>query len=89
MNQINVWKMTLEKIDKVVDITGLTCPVPLIKTRRALKDSNSSETIKFIGTVQEDISRKEILVALDNMKQEILETKIESDGNWFIIIRKI
>lgn len=80
--------MTSNNVDKILDITGQLCPVPLINTRRILRNSQINETIKFIGTEKEDISRKEILIALDNMKQEILDSKIETNGNWYIIARK-
>ena len=80
--------MTSDNIDKILDITGQTCPVPLINTRRILRTSQIDEIIKFVGTAKEDISRKEILIALDNMKQKILDSKVESNGNWFIIARK-
>ncbi|MHA1940886.1 MAG: sulfurtransferase TusA family protein [Candidatus Hodarchaeales archaeon] len=81
--------MTSEKSGIIVDITGLTCPIPLIKLRRAFKNANLDDKLKFVGTLKEDISRKEILIALDNMKQEVLDTKIENSGNWYIIARKI
>jgi TusA-related sulfurtransferase len=80
--------MTSEKNGLVVDITGFKCPVPLIKTRRALKQSPANQIIKFIGTEIEEISRKEILIALENMKQEILSINIEDNGDWVITIKK-
>lgn len=73
--------------DLMVDITGLNCPVPLIKTRRALKQSSNNQIIKFIGTKKEEISREEILIALDNLKQEVLDITIKDNGDWELLVR--
>ena len=80
--------MTSEDESLIVDITGYKCPVPLIKTRRALKQSSTDQLIKFIGTEVEEISRKEILIALENMKQEILSVEIADNGDWEISVKK-
>ena len=80
--------MTSEDENLVVNITGFKCPIPLIKTRRALKQSPTNQLIKFIGTEVEEISRKEILIALENMKQEIISVTIEDNGNWEIHVKK-
>ena len=73
----------------LVDITGFKCPVPLIKTRRAVKKSPDEQLIKFIGTKEEEISRKEILVALESMKQPIINMEVDSSsGDWEIITKK-
>ena len=73
----------------IVDITGFKCPVPLIKTRRAIKQSTDDQIIKFIGTKEEEISRKEILVALETMKQPIINMEVNSStGDWEIITKK-
>jgi len=76
------------KADLIVDVTGLTCPMPLIKTRRAIKKSQFNHIIKFVGTKEEEISRKEILIALEGMKQHILDVEVSSDGSWQIYVEK-
>jgi TusA-related sulfurtransferase len=81
--------MSKYEADLIVDVTGLICPMPLIKTRRAIKKSQNNQIIKFLGTKEEEISRKEILVALEGMKQQILEVEVASDGSWQIYIEKI
>ena len=75
--------------DFIVDIIGLKCPVPLIKARRALKNANNGAIIKFTGTKEEEISRKEILIALNNLNQTILSDKYNSNGEiWYIYAKK-
>ena len=80
--------MSKYKADLIVDVTGLTCPMPLIKTRRAIKKSQLNHIIKFVGTKEEEISRKEILVALEGMKQHVLDVEVSSDGSWQIYVEK-
>ena len=58
--------------DIVVDITGLQCPVPLIQTRKALNKASTAQTIEFVGTTAEIVSRNEILIALKSLKQQVL-----------------
>jgi TusA-related sulfurtransferase len=80
--------MSKYEANMIVDVTGLTCPIPLIKTRRAIKKSENKHIIKFVGTENEEISRKEILVALEGMKQKVLEVEVTSDGSWQIYMEK-
>lgn len=74
--------------DETVDITGLICPIPLIETRRAIKRAELGQIIEFIGTSAESISRKDILLAVENLKQELLSNEdiLDSD-KWRILIR--
>ncbi|MFX0207940.1 MAG: sulfurtransferase TusA family protein [Candidatus Hodarchaeota archaeon] len=81
--------MKEEKIDFIVDITGLNCPIPLIKARRAIKSATKGQTIKFIGTEKEEVSRKEILIVVSNLKQPLLEDLYHPEDNrWHILIKK-
>lgn len=81
--------MTKNEPDFFIDITGLSCPIPLIKARRAIKNATKGQTIKFVGTVNEEISRKEILIAISNLKQHLLEDINNTEENkWHILITK-
>lgn len=85
----NRTEMNKKEPDFLIDITGLTCPIPLIKARRAIKSATKGQTIKFIGTVDEEISRKEIRVAISNLKQHLLEDIDNTEENkWYILIKK-
>lgn len=81
--------MTKTKADIFVDITGLTCPVPLIKARRAIRSASKGQLIEFFGTEKEEISRDEILIALSNLKQPIIENKeFPENRTWHILIKR-
>ena len=78
-----------QKADIVVDITGLQCPVPLIETRKAIRKAETGQIIEFLGTPEEEISRKEILIAIENLKQRIVSDYDNEDtGTWHIFIKK-
>ncbi len=36
--------------DKVVDTSGLSCPMPLLKTKKAIKELESGQVLQVIGT---------------------------------------
>ena len=36
--------------DKVVDTSGLSCPMPLLKTKKAMKELSSGQVLQVIGT---------------------------------------
>ncbi|MFW9903936.1 MAG: sulfurtransferase TusA family protein [Candidatus Thorarchaeota archaeon] len=72
----------------LVDITGLTCPIPLIKARKAIKNASKGQIIKFIGTDKEEISRKEIIIAVSNLNHPLLEDLYDNDREWHILIKK-
>lgn len=75
--------------DFIIDITGLKCPKPLIEARRIVKKATLGKIIEFTGTKEEEISRKELLIALQNLKQTILSTNYNSNGErWHIYFKK-
>ena len=74
--------------DETIDITGLICPIPVIETRRAIKRAREGQIIEFIGTSEEAISRKEILLAIENLKQYLISNENFSDSDkWRILIK--
>lgn len=42
--------MTLEAIDKEVDCTGMICPLPVLRTKKALSDMQTGQILKVIAT---------------------------------------
>ena len=81
--------MNSTKTDIFVDITGLICPVPLIKARKAIKSASKGQIIEFFGTENEEISREEILIAISNLKQPLIENKeFPENKTWHIMIKR-
>ncbi|MBW1751570.1 MAG: sulfurtransferase TusA family protein [Deltaproteobacteria bacterium] len=42
--------LTIINADKVLDTSGLTCPMPLLKTKKTLKGMASGEILEILGT---------------------------------------
>ena len=38
------------QIDKEIDTSGLNCPLPILKAKKALTDLHSGQTLKVIAT---------------------------------------
>ena len=68
-----------------VDVTGETCPVPLVELRKALKKASPGEIVEVVGT--HPASKKEIPMAVEALGSELVDVD-EKDGVWKIRIRK-
>ena len=68
-----------------VDVTGETCPVPLVETRKALRKASQGDVVEVRGT--HPASKKEIPMAIRALGLELLD--VTEEGNlWKIRIRK-
>lgn len=74
------------KIDLKVDVINENCPKPLIETRKALKKIETGQVVEVIG--RHAASRKEIPMAVEKMKHEVLNIADDDEGNWHIVIKK-
>jgi TusA-related sulfurtransferase len=68
-----------------IDVTGETCPVPLVEMRKALKKASPGEIIEVVGN--HPASKKEIPMAVEALGLELIAVE-EKDGVWHIKIRK-
>ena len=71
--------------DMKIDVTGETCPVPLVEMRKALKKASPGEIVELVGT--HPASKKEIPMAVEALGLELVDVE-EKDGVWKIRIRK-
>ena len=71
--------------DIIVDVTGETCPIPLVEMRKAVMKAEKGSVIEVIGT--HPASKKEIPMAVDSLGLKLLKTE-ETDGIWHIYIRR-
>jgi tRNA 2-thiouridine synthesizing protein A len=69
-----------------VDCTGETCPVPLVETRKALRQAKEGDVVEVTGT--HPSSKKEIPLAVKALGLELLEVKEEDGGTWKIRIKR-
>jgi tRNA 2-thiouridine synthesizing protein A len=71
--------------DKTFDYTGLRCPMPVLKTKKELKNVDSGQIIKVI--VDDVGAKKDIPAMLKKTGNELVELK-EENGNLVFIIKK-
>jgi tRNA 2-thiouridine synthesizing protein A len=72
-------------VDVKIDVTGETCPVPLVELRKTLKKASPGDIVEVVGT--HPASKKEIPMAVEALGSELLDIE-EKDGVWKIKIRK-
>lgn len=66
--------------DKEVDATGLSCPLPILKAKKALSDLDSGQTVKVIATDKGSI--RDFQEFAKQTGNELVEQ--ETIGNTFI-----
>ncbi|VDG97086.1 Sulfurtransferase TusA [Lysinibacillus sphaericus] len=73
------------KADHFLDATGLSCPMPIVKTRNAMKDVNSGEILEVKTT---DKGAKADLTAWTKSGGHELLELTESDNVFTFFIKK-
>jgi tRNA 2-thiouridine synthesizing protein A len=65
------------KVDKVLDLRGLTCPMPLLKTKKELKGMKAGEILEVWGS---DEGSKKDIPDFVNKKHEFLSLEDMDEG---------
>ncbi|MGN7408001.1 MULTISPECIES: sulfurtransferase TusA family protein [unclassified Sporosarcina] len=73
------------KADHFLDATGLSCPMPIVKTRNAMKEVNSGEILEVKTT---DKGAKADLTAWTKSGGHELLEQTESDNVYTFFIKK-
>lgn len=70
---------------KTLDYTGLKCPMPVLKTKKELRNLASGDVIEVIA---DDVgARKDIPALLNKIGDELVELR-EDNGNLIFVIKK-
>jgi tRNA 2-thiouridine synthesizing protein A len=72
--------------DKTLDASGLNCPMPILKTKKALKQMESGQILKVIST---DAGSVKDLVSFCNQTGNKLIESSEVAGKYIFILEKI
>ncbi len=72
--------------DETLDCRGLTCPAPLVETRKKLKRMEVGQTLEVIG--DHAPSAKEVPEAMEEIGHQIVSTSGEG-GVWHVTIKKL
>ena len=74
------------KPDKFLDCSGLLCPMPVVKTRRAIKGMEIGQILEMIAT---DPGVVPDMQAWENQtRHELVLTEDQGDGRFRFLIRK-
>ena len=71
--------------DKELNARGLSCPLPIVKTKKALADMTSGQTLKVIAT--DPSTRRDIPKFCNFLGHELLQQQ-EDAGTFLYWIRK-
>jgi len=77
--------MTDYQEDSLMDCSGLNCPLPILKTKKAIDGMNSGEILKMISTDPGSIN--DVNAFTKRTGHELLES-IAEDGDYTFFIRK-
>ena len=68
-----------------LDTSGLKCPLPVLKAKKALRGMDTGDTLRVIST--DPSSAVDFIDYCDNTGNELLESTLE-DGSYIYVIRK-
>lgn len=78
--------MTQPTADREVDARGLNCPLPILRTKKALNDMTSGQVIRVLATDPASVRDFE---AFARQTGNVLVDHGEQDGAfWFLMRRK-
>ena len=71
--------------DEVLDVKGLTCPAPLVESRKKLNKLQVGQTLEVIG--DHGPSKKEVPEVMEDLGHEIVS--VTNQGSiWHVTIKK-
>jgi tRNA 2-thiouridine synthesizing protein A len=73
-------------VDQVLDAKGLNCPMPVIKTKKALNDIQEGQVLKVVST--DPGSNSDIPALVKRLGHELLDTQEEAGVISFYIKKK-
>ncbi len=71
--------------DEVLDVSGLSCPMPVLKTKKAMEKLEPGKVLKVIAT--DKGSKSDIPAWVKRTGNELLEMK-EEGGKFIYLIKK-
>ena len=74
-----------DHVTKELDTSGLKCPLPVLKAKKALRGMEAGDTLRVIST--DPSSAVDFIDYCDNTGHELLESS-QNDGSYTYVIRK-
>jgi len=73
-------------IDREIDARGLNCPLPILRTKKALNDMTSGQTIRISATDPESV--RDFKPFARQTGNELLEHGENDGAYWFVLKRR-
>ena len=73
-------------VDLEIDLSGLVCPLPLLKTKQALNGMSSGQKIKVLAT--DPGSERDFQVFSEQSGNALLEIQV-LDGKFYYLLEKM
>lgn len=73
----------MSMIDQTLDARGLNCPLPILRTRKALNAMNAGQTLQVIAT--DPGSVKDICAFCQQTGNDLLSSRSEGNDHIFVI----
>jgi tRNA 2-thiouridine synthesizing protein A len=74
------------QIDREVDARGLNCPLPVLRTKKALNDMKSGEVVRIVAT--DPGSVRDFEQFAKQTGNALLEQGEENGAFWFLMKRR-
>ena len=71
--------------DKELDARGLSCPLPILKTKKSLNELASGQVLKIVAT---DPGSVKDMQAFANQTGHVLISSAEADNTFTFLMRK-
>jgi tRNA 2-thiouridine synthesizing protein A len=76
---------TMQQHDREVDARGLNCPLPILRTKKALNEMQSGQLIQILAT--DPASARDFQAFARQTGNELVESG-ERDGAFYFVLRR-
>lgn len=76
----------MQTIDREIDARGLNCPLPILRTKKALNDMTSGQMLRITAT--DPGSVRDFQAFARQTGNELLEQGEEDGAFWFVLKRR-
>ncbi len=76
----------MTEANEVIDTTGLSCPLPVLKSKKALKNLEVGQILKIIST---DAGSKKDIPAWTRVTGQELVEEAEEGGKYIFYVKKL
>lgn len=72
--------------EKMLDVTGLSCPLPILKARKTLRDMTSGQTLEVLATDPASVEDFPIFCSVGG--HQLLDSSTVEGGVYRFVIKK-